>query len=58
MLGHKFKEGESERSACYPKRLNLPDDDPEAMVSLCKIIHYRYECTNFVTGCPSPQLSM
>ena len=56
MLGGRFKEGQSERSACHPQRINLSGDDPEAMVSLCNIIHFRAKSTDILTSPPSPQL--
>ena len=56
MLGDKFKEGQSERSACHPKRIDLSDDDPEAMACLCRIVHFRAENNDIVTSRPSPRL--
>ena len=58
MLRDKFKEGQHQRSACHLKRIDLPDDDPEAMVSLCKIVHFRADNSDILTGRPSPQLGV
>jgi hypothetical protein len=58
MLGDKFLEGQHERSALHPKRIDLPNDDPEAMVSLCKMIHFHTEDSEILNGLPSLQLSV
>ena len=58
MLGDKFEEGQDERSTSHPKRINLPDDDPEAMVSLCEMIHFRANHSDLLNGRPSPELSV
>lgn len=41
MLGPDFLEGQDDRSAQNPKRISLPDDDVNAMVRLCRLIHHQ-----------------
>ena len=52
MLGPHFAEGQSllgegspEKSATSPTEVTLPDDDPEAMVLFCDIIHFKRHAT-------------
>ena len=40
MLGYRFKEGSTARSAEHPLELPLPDDNPEALALLCHTLHF------------------
>jgi hypothetical protein len=40
MLGPNFSEGQDSRSFQQPKTIDLPDDDPTAMVRLCRMLHF------------------
>ncbi|KAK3652909.1 hypothetical protein LTR56_004857 [Elasticomyces elasticus] len=40
MLGPHFLEGQVQRSPENPQNIHLPEDDPEAMVTLSKLVHF------------------
>ncbi|KAK5692388.1 hypothetical protein LTR97_010696 [Elasticomyces elasticus] len=40
MLGPHFLEGQVQRSPENPQHIHLPEDDPEAMVTLSKLVHF------------------
>ena len=42
MFGSQFAEGQRLNST-YPKDVPLPEDDADAMVTICSVLHYRYE---------------
>ena len=41
MLNSQFKEGLKNRSSCEKLRISLPDDRPNALIMVCKVIHHR-----------------
>ena len=40
LLGPNFKEGQASNPTGKTKEINLPEDDPEAMRSICMVLHY------------------
>nr|OQO26582.1 hypothetical protein B0A51_06773 [Rachicladosporium sp. CCFEE 5018] len=52
LLGGRFAEGQQPRSAQDPTRISLPDDDPQSMIDLCSLLHFR-PLTDFSIICPT-----
>ncbi|KAL9107167.1 MAG: hypothetical protein Q9187_008465 [Circinaria calcarea] len=50
MLGPHFAEGSTIKNGMLD--VDMPEDDTEAMITLCGILHHRYECT---TSSPSTE---
>ncbi len=50
MLNGSFVEAQLELSSENPPTLTLPDDDPTAMLNLCRIIHYAPGIHKFIEG--------
>ncbi|KAL9639523.1 MAG: hypothetical protein Q9164_000876 [Protoblastenia rupestris] len=45
MLSPRFAEGQGSASACCPRTLNLPEDDPGMMLLICQKLHFHSEQT-------------
>ncbi|OQV03776.1 BTB/POZ domain-containing protein [Cladophialophora immunda] len=43
MLNGSFREGQVPLSSLEPPTLELPEDDPQSMVELCKILHHKWD---------------
>ncbi|KAJ9615083.1 hypothetical protein H2200_001157 [Cladophialophora chaetospira] len=50
MLTGRFREGQIALSATDPPTIDLPEDDPDAVLALCQVLHYKeesYEAQSF-----------
>ena len=51
-----FKEGTELATSPVPIEIPLPEDDPQSMATLCKVLHYRNEDISSAPGMPASKI--